>query len=447
MVKIISPSFSENPLAKTISNLGNTMFGDTLTPAYKREMMRKQQMENFGIEELAQLAEGGFTDPRMAASRGILGGLSPEHVGMFQSLLHGQEGGARDPRVTGALGGLGKYPQTAEAFDLGEQNKFDMNAADNAQSGANNAATIAGDYRKFIEKPEPAMVGGQPAFAPQGQLTQPGTQPILNENQVAPIDEFKRWLTAAESAMPEATPEQKRQWAIQQIQKNKGGMTVYGPDGQPILTTGDVGGMTNKVLGQAQELDHSFKNFNSLADQLESVAQTDPTLFGAAGTMRGMAQGATQLAGNVSQIFGGQDINQTLETLRQTAIAKGVEPTVVARMLTFDPNIPQLETLSNLMLYTAAEAIANQEGRAVSDKDIDRLAKITGDPTAFFGSQQSYMAKLAILRQVVDAYEANNNQRLGIQRKPRQYDQPAAPATGGDTEMIWTPEGGLQGGP
>ncbi len=440
MVKIISPSLTENPLAKTISSLGNTLFGDTLTPALKREQMRKQQIENFGIEEMAMQAENGFADPRMAASRGILAGLSPEHLGMFQSLLHSQELGARDPSVTNALGGIGKYDSTAEAFDLGEQNKFDMNAADNAQSGANNAADNAGQMERFNQEPKPAMQNGAPAFVPQGQLTQPGNQPILNENQIAPIDEFKRWLTAAESAMPGATPEVKRQWAVEQISKAKSNGIQIDPDGT-VTIGGPAGSLTKPNLTKQQADFIASGQFSSVLDQADTLVAANPQSVGAPGNLRHAAQSIGIAATELAKATGFGSIEDAWVDAQAKAMAMGVKPSTLK--FAYDPSMAEIETIYNVMAFQGVRAIGGQSGNDMSDRDFKIIKETLGDPNSWLTNAQDLRTRIKIVKAYIAQRRQETAALLGIPaEQPQQAPAGGAPAQGSGVIRTYNPATG-----
>jgi len=448
MPKIISPRVaSENPLAKLVSDLGNTMFSDTLTPSLKREQMRKAQQEIFGIEDLALQAEGGFSDPRMAARSAILGGLPPEHLGLFESLLASQEYGERDSRVTRALGGIGKYGNTAEAFDIGEQNKLDINTADNENayrmneldnetSRSNNAVDNARQFRQFRETPEAAMVDGTPSFVERQNLTQPGTQPALPESQRDPVLLFRQWLTAADSALPTATPEEKRAWAIEQISKGKQNTITVGPDGT-VTIGGDPN--TNAVTSAFQQKDAAYGDFLMLADNAMKLASNPEAapLFGPVGQVRHITQNAAQIVQALSQQFGAQNVPDLVTKARQEALARNTDPAVIADLLTFDPRLSEIDVMSKVLLYKMAESMG-QKGQGVSDKDVKLAKTMVGDPLTWTTSQADYLARLKTAISVVQDFDDANRDRLRTPRRVRNTVAPPAGASGPGATTIRT---------
>lgn len=162
---------TENPLAKVVSTIGNTMFGDTLTPALNRQKLRAAERENIGIEELARTFGGaadGTVSPNAVSELAILAGMKPEDLAAHNVFLTGNKLGPRNAATTNAMAGAGKYKDSAENLDLDRGNAFAMNAADNVQLGANNAADNAQKSWEFLVKPVDAMVNGQPGFVQQG---------------------------------------------------------------------------------------------------------------------------------------------------------------------------------------------------------------------------------------------------------------------------------------
>lgn len=221
MPKIIN-TFSQqgNPMAEAIKNLGNSMFGDTLTPAIKRQGLLEKQREFAALEELGKLFGGsadGTIDPAAAAQAGILGGMKPDDLSMYSVFLAGNKRGPRDLATTNAMAGAGKYGDSAENLDLNRQNAIRLNQMDNdtqrygydAQaktSRANNAddnrrAIIANeaDNRQrtyeFNNKPTEALINGKPGFARQGDVVggggfdlRAGIEAAANRLGISPVD-------------------------------------------------------------------------------------------------------------------------------------------------------------------------------------------------------------------------------------------------------------------
>lgn len=424
---------TENPLAKTLGALGQSMFGDTLTPALKRAQLDEAERQNFGTEELARLAgAGGILDPNKSAEMAVLGGMKPDDLAMLQVFLSGNLLGPRDEKTTNAMAGAGKYSQSANAFDIDQGNAMERHRItdatqrynidiDASTSRANNADTISNSYRQFQETPKEARdAAGNPVFVQQSGLTQPGISPILSDSQRTPLEEMKTYLQAAEANGLKGADAQA--WALDQISKRKGTSITVGPDGTTV-EMGGPSGLTNSVLSKAQNDTYSFEKANAVADAYEGLLKSDPTLVGATGWARDIAQGGAQLAGNIAQLFGTKDISQAVNAIRDEAIAKGVDPGIVAQMITFDPKIPQLSAAYNVLLYSFADALAGQSGRSVTDKDIKQMKQILGDPSSFFASQPDALARLQTARGLLDAYETANNKRQGINRPPRTYGQ------------------------
>jgi hypothetical protein len=460
MVKIINPFFQANPLAEAIKGFGQNMFGDTLTPALKRQQLRDSQREEFGTESLARIfggASDGAIDPNAVSEMGILGGMKPEDAALWNVFLTGNKTGPRSSLTTNAMAGAGNYKNSAENLDLDRTNAFDMNAADNTQSGLNNAAdntralTLGRegnelDWMKFFFEPEEALVDGKPGFATKGALagspsygnlqlgqpvepgaTAPAYAPIPTSTEKTPVDQLVGFMEAYKVANPQSTPEQQRAWALQQIAKSRSKGITVSPDGT-VQVGGDAGyDPTNTMTTGLQQESKSLDNFTSLLGEAKNIAQTDPTIFGAAGTIRKWGQGFVQAANNMSLLMGGKDLNEALTAAQAGLAANGFDASILSPKL--DPALYEIESMANLLAYSAAEALAGQEGRSVSDMDVKYFQSIVGDPQALLMSQGAYISKLNFLERIL-ARRIETNKKYSPPGTVPGAAQPAPPPTG-----------------
>ncbi len=426
MPRIINTFASENPLAKTIGALGQSMFGDQLTPALKKQELADAQRKQLGIEELARTfgtAADGNVNFTRAAESGVLGGIKPEDVAMFTNFLAGNITGPRSVQTTDAMAGAGKYGDSAENLDLNRSNAFSMNEADNTTqrygydktaetSLANNAADNSRLWQQFLQEPKPAMVGDKPSFLPQGNLVSSGAAPVVDNNQVSPVDQFRRYLTAADAAMPDAPPEAKRAWAVEQISKSKSkGVTVYGPDGQPIVEMGGSGfEPTNAVQTQLQKSQVNYDKFKATIGMARDVASKNPNIFGVVGIGRQAVQDSAQIAKSLGDVFGIKDIDGTLAGLQQDATARGIDPGVFSPK--YDPALGQIESLGKILAYSGASTIAGQTGNGVSNKDVEAISAIIGDPRDWAMNQQRFLTKLQQVEDYVNSQMQVNSKYL-----------------------------------
>ena len=181
-------------------------------------------------------------------------------------------------------------------------------------------------------------------------------------------------------------------------------------DGQPIPpggtrvglvanTFGDAG-LAKPVVADLQRGQVDVARFSATLDQLEQVAKTDPSLFGAVGEARRLGQNIAGQASALGQFFGAERFNQVAADLQQ----RGVAPEF------FDPNLSDIEKLATLAAYQAAAALGEQSGRGLSDKDFVQFRRIIGDPTAWLSTQESFLAGLSRVRALVNSqFEVSRN--------------------------------------
>lgn len=448
MPTIVNSFRQPNPFADTIRSIGQSFFGPKAVAAGPSQ---KELLDAQGRTDLAKLiADHGTV--RQFAEAGALGGMDFSQLAALPMLLAGNELGPRAPETTNAYAGSGKYKDSAQAFDMSEANDISMNDADNRTqrygydtqaktSIANNTADNANDWNKFNATPEPAMAAGQPAFVPRGQLTQPGNQPILTDAQRDPIADFKSYLQIGEAAG--LGPKEAQAYALQQMSKAKGMSVRTGPDG----TTIEMGGpsdLTTANATKAQAQAYDFDTANATADVYRKLLMSDPGNVGAVGNIRGYAQEATQVADNLKSLFGGQAVDQGIAALRDEALNTGADPGIVADLLTYRPEIPQIETVYNVLLYQMAGALAGQSGRSVTDADVKRAQGIIGNPNEWVTSQPKMLSKLDAALGLMDSFEKLNKQRLGQPYTPRQRGAvpPAQPAPAPAPTTIINPNTG-----
>lgn len=433
MPRIINTFSSSNPLAETIKSLGQAHFGDQLTPALKRQQLADAQREALGVEELARTF-GGAADGNVnftrAAESAVLGGLKPEDVAMFTNFLAGNITGPRSELTTNAMAGAGKYKDSAQNLDLDRSNVFNMNEADNAQSGANNKystdvqanTSITNNtadntrlWDQFLQEPKPAMVGDKPSFVQQGNLVSSGAAPVLNENQIDPVALFRRQLPASELMFP-GDPVRARQHAIAQLSKTTSkGVTVFGPDGNPIVEMGgtDGGGgfaPTNATETQLQRSQINYDKFKATIGMARDVAAKNPDVFGVIGIGRQAVQDSAQIAQSLGRMFGVEDINGTLSSLEKDAAAQGVDTNLLGGQ--YDPALGQIESLGKILAYSGANTIAGQTGQALSNKDVENISKILGDPRDWAMNQQRFLTKLDQVEEYVNLQMQVNSKYL-----------------------------------
>lgn len=451
MPRIInSYNTGDNSLAKVIASLGNSLFGDTLTPAVNRQKLQSAQREEYGIDQLAQqMGAGGVLDANKSAEMAVLGGMKPDDLSMYQTYLAGNLFGPRDSRTTNAMAGAGKYQQSADAFDIGENNKISMNDADNATSRSNNEATIANAYRmntddnatsvtnntadnnrlwdQFLQEPKPVMgANGQPAYAPQGDLAKPGSgySPMpTNDLQVDPIKLVQRYITQAD-ALGIKEPEKQRQYALAQVSKAmKKGTTVYGDNGQPLVEiggdvdpNGSVGPLTNANETQVQRDILSGQQFDTLLDETAKTVAANPNSVGPIGNVRSAVQSARIAAQGFAQMVGAPSIDDAAAQVQAEAIAMGVKPETFN--FAYDPSLSEIETLYKMLAFQGIRTIGGQSGNDASDRDFKNIMAILGDPNSWMTNAQDLTSKMKVVKKYVKSRTAANRAALNLPPLP-----------------------------
>jgi hypothetical protein len=278
---------------------------------------------------------------------------------------------------------------------------------------------------EFNRTPVP-MLGpdGLPMFGMQGSLPA-GAQPILSNT------ERQGTLAGQHFGQMGALPEQEQAYlgADPRAGTDRAPFNVI-VDGKNYLTTDGVTdvhgnpvppggykataqgtatdvGLSNPVLADEQTKRLNYQRFGGLLDFAENLT-TDPTLFGFTGTVRDVGQEVVQLMRNAGQVIGGTP-EELLAKARQDSAASGV--TLLPEL--YDPNLPAVDTIWGLMVYQGASALAGQQNRSVSDKDVQFFRQILGDPKAFFSSAEAMRAKIGVARQVMQGFQSVNNAALG----------------------------------
>ena len=154
----------------------------------------------------------------------------------------------------------------------------------------------------------------------------------------------------------------------------------------------------------------SRKRFRGLLEYTRGLAKSDPLNFGFPGFVKGKAQDVRALLTGVSQALGYDDAGEALVEARNRAIRSHINPELVSGV--FDPTLPQLQSAADLLTFSAAEALANQQGRSISDRDIQVFRNVVGHPDDLFTSQEKFLAKLGAMESVLSAYENSESGKV-----------------------------------
>ena len=309
-----------------------------------------------------------------------------------------------------------------------------LSEADRIASGDRRYAV---DQSQMTErtKQTPAFdpVTGQPVFRPANDLST--VQPIISEADRKGILLGQNWDTLAQK-----DPFQRQVLGANPTADRLGSPKNYIlPSGQTIITYDGVtsakdgqplppGGYLGTVQGSATDTGVTKatrtdlesdtianKKFDFLVNK--GLALTaNPQLFGPQGYVRSTLQEIAQGLKGVSTIIDPdpQKAAAEVQQARQEAANYGVNLPEL-----YDPQLQEVETIWGLLVYQGASALAGQENRSVSDKDVQAMRQILGSPQSLFSSAESMKAKLNQARDVVANYDAISREAL----------QSAAPVT------------------
>jgi hypothetical protein len=197
------------------------------------------------------------------------------------------------------------------------------------------------------------------------------------------------------------------------------------------IQTDDPSNLTTATQSKVQETELAMRRFNDLLAQTRAAAD-DPSNFGFPGFVKGTVQDVQALGEGLAAGLGYDGFDNALASVRRD-IAQN--PDVSADIFSgiFDPSLPKLQTLSDLLVYQAASALANQSGRSVSDRDVKIFKNIVGDPQSFFSNKEKFLSKLNTMEEMV------RGQREAL--RPDGGQQPGG-SGGGSQRMRYNPSTG-----
>ncbi|HEY5798471.1 MAG TPA: hypothetical protein VIU82_26000 [Bosea sp. (in: a-proteobacteria)] len=421
-IQDVSAPAADNSLGKVLGALGTKLFGDTLTPALKREQMQKIADENEMRKAYVDStgADGINSNPRITSLAAALGTIDPNALGRMRALEAARIGGVDSPVAAAALTGLGQFTSTPEHQRRTLGNNLMLKDREEQTKMA-----LAANLPETILRPDAtgAMV---PTVVPRSES--------YGAPAVTSLDQQK--ALAAGPAMAGLSLEQRQQLLLGRdpartprnyVANGQSFVTYDGvtradgsgplpPGGTMAEITGSAteAGLRPNVQGALQQTAIDRGRFKSMVDFTRNIAVKDPTLFGLPGQIRRLGQEGLQLANGLAQTFGASDINSA-KSAAIGALQGRVNPKLLSEL--FDPNLPALQSASNLLVYQAASALAGQQGRSVTDKDLVVFRNIAGDPNSMFESQQSYLTRLQTMEDMVEMM-AGSDQRISGQQMP-----------------------------
>lgn len=462
MPKIISAFNGSNPIGDTIAKLGASMFGGPSTDnALKNEQLYALQRENVERDNYAKMiADGGImptANNPIAQAMIIAAGLDPQKSATLGRMDAATRYGADDPRTgnwqiasgdpysSTAAAVKANLAEDARAHDLTSANQrytTDQDVATKRWLNENLSAADAlksrdtrygVDQAQITERTKPFAaydpVTKSPLFLPTDKVTAtPGIQPILsnadrqgtllgeNWNNLDTLNPMQRQVLGANpSAESRGTPKNYILPGGQTIITNDGITSAV--DGTPLPPGGYLGtvqgsatdtGVTKAVATDLQSDVIANKKFDFLVNK--GLALTaNPQLFGPQGYVRSTLQEINQGLKGISTIIDPDPTKAAAEvnTARQEAMKYGVNIPEL-----YDPQLQEVETIWGLLVYQGASALAGQENRSVSDKDVQAMRQILGSPQSLFSSAESMKAKLNQARDVVANYDKISREAL-----------------------------------
>jgi len=200
------------------------------------------------------------------------------------------------------------------------------------------------------------------------------------------------------------------------------GMPYHGMRAEFSQQSGPLVTDAVKARGQLSSLDR----FRQKGQDLLGLARADSSALGAAGSLRTMVAGAAEQAKALGQSFGMENapalVGQAQEFLRQNGITVA-DPTVASKLAVY------LETLP----FDAAEALAGQTGRSVTNEDVKRFQRVVGSTP--ITNLADLEARWEILSKMIDEEVARIQPRLNT--RPPQPGSLAQPGLGANVQQAF----------
>lgn len=408
-----NPYTVDSPIGAALRNLSGVI---TKGPSEAQNVLRaeaalKLKRENENTAALGDVFRRYGTpdfNPADATDLAIRAGVSPANLGGYDRYNAATRYGAADPRTDNAAVGAGaSYGSTAGAFS---QNLEAANQRNNAAIAEqryqfdNKPITVGTPQGPVIQRQSEAY--GQPAVEDLGKVQGNVARNVYNSpGGFAGADEATQRFIKADVKQGNQTPRN-------YVKDGKNYITNDGltdaATGQPLppggaLATlqGDTNsvGLSSSVKSNLQGQEVAYQQFKNLLHTTRGLIG-DPNNLGVLGYVKGTLQDANVLAGSLAQGLGYKGLQDAVAEVRQKAATSGVDPSLLSGV--FDPNLPKIHTAYDLLVFKAAEVLAGQSGRGVSDKDVQVVKRIVGDPASLFANPQNLSAKLDIIETIAD---------------------------------------------
>lgn len=418
-----NPYSGDTPLGQALRGLSSVIMsgpsdGKRLHEA-EAALKLKQARENTAAlgDVFRKYGTEGF-DRGTALDTAIRAGVSADNLGGYERYGAANTYGAADPRTTNAfVGAGGAYGSTAtgtresQAVDL---RKTQMGIDQKTYEFDNTPQTVGTDTGPVIRRRSESY--GQPAVEDLSKVKGDAARRSINApGGLAAADETTRQFVGASSKAAD-TP---RNYIFkgQNYITNDGltdartGQLLPAGGALASLQGGDEAvGLGKPVVNKLQEQNIGYQRFRGLLSYTEKLAKESNANFGIPGFVKSAMQDATAVASGIASGFGYSGVQDAVADVRARATRAGVDPGLLSGV--FDPNLPALHTAADLMVYQAAEALAGQQGRSVSNRDVQVFRGIVGDPREWTGNQEKFLAKLNTVRDILDLNQGVVDQNL-----------------------------------
>ncbi|MBO4228009.1 hypothetical protein [Bradyrhizobium neotropicale] len=447
-----NPYGATSPIGAALKNLSGVLTRKTNEAAdiahLETALAAKQKRENTAAlgDTLRRLGSSQF-DRNAAIDTAVRAGIDPNNLGGYERYYNANTYGAGDQRTSNAFVGAGG------AFGSTAQGTREAEAATDRRA----AATLAQAQSQFDAKPTTVNSPAGPIIVRQSEAYgQPAVEDIGKVKGAVARNAYASpgGLAGADKTTQQFIgAEGKGQPTPHNYVVNGQNLITYdgvtdAASGQPLPPGGylanaqgpakDVG-LNSSVVTDLQKQDIANQQFKNLMGYTRNLAQKDPNNFGVTGIVKGAVQDVNAIAGNVAHGLGYSGIQDAAAAARDKAISSGVDPSLLSGV--FDPNLPALHTAADLMVFSAAQALAGQSGRSVTDRDVKMFKNIVGDPNDVMGNQQKYLSKLDTIEQILQLNQDVIDKNLSRAATPT----PARPGAPGASAP--TPAPGAQPSP
>jgi hypothetical protein len=405
MPVIVNPFQGTDPTAQAFSDVGNAIFGNTGQAALRQQQIIDAQRKNTETLNLMNAVKAGGgaqnlgADPT-AQSEMIGAGYDPSNFGKLGLMGAAVTNGAASP--------------VTQNWQVGTGQSYDNTAAA-ANAKLANATSIAGN------EPLPAInASGAPVFTTKNNTA--GFAPVLSDAQEKGLQIGNNWNSLQTlnpnqqavigAAKAPGSPQTPRNYVA------PNGTTSITYDGITDAGTGqklppggfianaqgsakDVGidDPTNAMKTDIQKTMMAQNQFMGLSGAMMTLADQHPEAFGMYGKVAGGVQELAQSANVlITQMGGGEAYKALLGNARSAMEASGASSDVLSQ---FNPSITAVDTLGPVLAASAANAVAQQTGRSLSDQDYKLFLGVVGDPQGLFSSAAGTKVRMQILQSTV----------------------------------------------